>query len=106
MAKYLVEANYTQSGVAGLTREGGTSRRAAVEKALASIGGTLDSFYYAFGDTDLFGVIDVPDNVAAAAFSLITNSPGTVNVRLRPLLTPEELDRATQIHPDYRPPGA
>ena len=50
MAKYLLEARYTAEGTKGLAREGGTGRRAAAAKAIESLGGTLESFYYAFGD--------------------------------------------------------
>src|SRR5205085_4812086 len=52
MPKYLFEANYVGDGIKGLINEGGTSRRAAAEKALKSLGGKLDAFYYAFGDRD------------------------------------------------------
>ena len=51
----------------GLLKDGGTGRRAAVEKLFGSVGGKVEAFYYAFGDTDLFIVADVPDNVSAAA---------------------------------------
>jgi uncharacterized protein with GYD domain len=106
MAKFLIEASYTQPGVKGLIKDGGTGRKAAVEKAISGIGGTLEVFYFAFGDTDLYIVADIPDNVSAAALSLITNSPGTANVKIRPLLTPDEVDRAVAIHPEYQAPGA
>ncbi len=49
MAKYLLQASYTQEGVQGLLREGGTSRRATVEQLIRGMGGTLEAFYYAFG---------------------------------------------------------
>lgn len=105
MAKYLFEANYVGEGIKGLMREGGTKRRDALVDALKSVGGSLDSFYYAFGDTDVLGVFDVPSNANAAALSLMVNSTGSVKVRLKPLLTVEDLDEASKQTPSYRAPG-
>ncbi|SFU14734.1 GYD domain-containing protein [Arthrobacter sp. ov118] len=105
MTKYLFEANYVGDGIKGLMREGGTKRRDAVVEALKSVGGSLDSFYYAFGDTDVLGVFDIPDQANAAALSLMINSTGTVNLHLKPLLTPEDIDEAAKKTPSYRPPG-
>jgi hypothetical protein len=45
MPKYLVEANYVGQGVQGLLKEGGSSRRAVVEKLIKSLGGTMEAFY-------------------------------------------------------------
>ena len=105
MPKYLIQANYVGEGIKGLLKEGGTSRHAAVEKALSSVGGKLEGFYYAFGDTDAFVLVELPDNATAAALSLIVNAPGTVAAKITVLLTPEEIDAATKKTPNYRPPG-
>jgi len=54
-AKYLVQANYVGEGIKGLLKEGGSkSGAAAVEKLAKSLGGTIESFYYAFGETDVW----------------------------------------------------
>ena len=105
MTKYLFEANYVGEGIKGLIREGGTKRRDALVEALNSVGGSLESFYYAFGDTDVLGVFEVPDQAGAAALSLMINATGNVNVRLKPLMTPEDIDEATKKTPSYRAPG-
>ena len=105
MTKYLFEANYVGEGIKGLMREGGTKRREALVQALDSVGGSLESFYYAFGDTDVLGVFDAPSQADAAALSLMINSTGSVSVRLKPLLTPEDLDEASKKTPTYRAPG-
>ena len=70
MAKYLFRTSYTQAGVAGLIREGGTGRRDALRQTVEGLGGTLEGFYYAFGDDDLLLITDLPDVEAAAAFSM------------------------------------
>jgi len=105
MPKYLIQANYVGEGIKGLLKEGGTSRRAAVEKLFSSVGGKVEAFYYAFGDTDLFVIGDMPDNISAAALSLIVNAAGAATARIVVLLTPEEIDAAAKKTPNYRPPG-
>ena len=67
MPKYLIEANYLSEGMAGLLKEGGTKRRAAVDQLFSSLGGTVEAFYYAFGERDVFIIGELPDNAAAAA---------------------------------------
>jgi uncharacterized protein with GYD domain len=105
MPKYLAQANYVGEGLKGLLKEGGSSRKAAVEKLFASMGGTVEAFYYAFGDTDLFIIADVPDNVTTAALSLTVNAAGAASVKITALLTPEEIDAASKKTPFYRAPG-
>jgi uncharacterized protein with GYD domain len=105
MSKYLVQANYVGEGLKGLLKEGGSSRRAAVETLFGSVGGKVESFYYAFGDSDLFVIADVPDNVTAAALSLIVNASGTATAKVTVLLTAEEIDAAAKKSATYRPAG-
>ena len=105
MPKYLIQANYVGEGLKGLLKEGGSSRRAAVEKLLGSVGGRVETFYYAFGDTDAFVIVDVPDNVTAAALSLAVNAAAAVTVKITVLLTAEEIDAAVKKTIVYRPPG-
>ena len=77
--------------------------------AVEAVGGTLEAFYYAFGDTDLFYIMDLPDNVTATAASLVGNISGMSTVTLTVLITPEEVDQATDLTKEkmaaYRPPG-
>jgi uncharacterized protein with GYD domain len=105
MPKYLVEASYVGEGLTGLLKEGGSSRRATVEAVIKGMGGTLESFYYAFGDDDVVGVAEFPDNATAAAFSLAVNASGTIKARTKVLMSPEEIDQAVQKAVDFRPPG-
>jgi uncharacterized protein with GYD domain len=105
MAKYLIEANYTAEGAKGFAHEGGTARRSAIEKMLASVGGRLDAFYFAFGDTDLYVIADMPDHSAAAAVALTVAQSGKASTRTTVLLTPEEMDAASKRTVAYRPPG-
>ncbi len=105
MAKYLLQANYTTDGVKGLLKEGGTSRRDAVKKAYRSLGAKVESFYFGFGETDVYVIADVPDNATMAALALNVSATGLASVRTTALLTPEEIDKAAKKTPSYRPPG-
>lgn len=105
MAKYMVHANYVGKGITGLMKEGGSGRREAVRKLIESVGGKLEGIWYAFGESDVYVVADLPDNQAAMAVSLITNGSGAVTVRTSVLMTPEEVDEAVKRTPAYRPPG-
>ncbi len=61
MPKFLIEASYTLEGVRGVQSEGGSGRRDAIAKVAESVGGRLESFYFAFGDRDAYVVVDPPD---------------------------------------------
>jgi uncharacterized protein with GYD domain len=104
--KYLVEVKYTLDGMKGLREKGGTARLAASKALIEEVGGTLESFYFAFGGRDAFVVADLPDNVAAAALGLIVGASGGVNSAVTVLLTPEEIDEAAKKQATYRPPGS
>jgi uncharacterized protein with GYD domain len=105
MPKYLFRACYTEAGLKGLLKEGGSKRREAVAQAIKGLGGTLEAFYYAFGDTDVFAIVDMPDHASTTAFSLIANAAGTAKVQTTVLMTVEEVDQAVKKSVDYRPPG-
>ena len=104
MPKYLFEARYTNEGVKGLVREGGTGRRAVIEKACASAGGKLEAMYFAFGGVDAYVIADMPDNVTAAALALAVNQGGTAATNTVVLMTAEEVDAAGKKAIAYSPP--
>ena len=105
MAKYLIQASYVGEGVKGLLKDGGSKRRAAAEAVAKSLGGSLESFYFAFGDTDAFAIVDLPDNVAMSALALTVGASGMVRIKTTVLLTPEEVDKVVQKTATYRAPG-
>jgi len=105
MAKYLLEGHYTAEGSKGLAREGGTGRRAAILQMLEGLGGKLESLYFAFGDVDVYVIVDLPDSVTAAAVSLAAAQSGSVSVKTVVLVSPEDMDRAGKKAVAYRPPG-
>ena len=105
MPKYLIQASYTLDGVKGVQSQGGSSRREAVAQAVEGVGGSLESFYFAFGDADAYVTVELPDNEAAAAVALTVNAAGGATTTTTLLLTPEEIDSAAKRSVDYGAPG-
>jgi uncharacterized protein with GYD domain len=106
MAKYLFKSSLSPEGVAGVRSEGGTARRTVVKNAIEALGGTLESFYFAFGNDDVIIICDLPDNETAAAFAMETTATGRVSVSTSVLITPEEIDRSSEKKSGWRAPGA
>jgi len=106
MAKYLFEVNYTLDGIKGVKAKGATARLAAAKEAVASAGGSIDAYYFAFGGTDVYAIVDLPDNVAAASLSLTMAAAGGLTAKTVVLLTPEEIDEAVGKSVTYSPPGS
>jgi uncharacterized protein with GYD domain len=105
MPKYLAQCNYVGEGVKGLLKEGGSSRRAVVDKLVSSVGGTVEAFYYAFGETDLYVIAELPDNASMTAVALLVAASGAITIKTTVLITPEEVDEAAKKTPIYEPPG-
>lgn len=105
MAKYLLQVSYTHQGLKGVATKGGSAREKAATDAAQSVGGTVDSFYFAFGDCDVVVIADFPDNVSAAALALAVGSSGGASVRTTVLLSPKEIDKAAKKQVAYQPPG-
>jgi uncharacterized protein with GYD domain len=103
---YLWQASYTLEGVKGLKKDGGSKRRDVVRQMVEKAGGKLHSFYFAFGDADVYGIAEFPDQASAVALSLAVNASGAVNFRSTVLVSPEEMDAAVKKTVTYSPPGA
>jgi len=106
MAKYLLETNYTLEGIRGVKAKGGSARVAAATELVEGLGGKVESFYFAFGGSDVFAIVDLPDNVSAAAAALTVSAGGGATTKTISLITPEELDAAAKMQATYRPPGS
>jgi uncharacterized protein with GYD domain len=105
MAKYLFCASYTAEGAKGLLKEGGSSRCATIEEMIGGLGGTMECMYYAFGDTDVYLIADLPDAASAAALSLTVGSSGAASVKTVALVPTEDIDAAGKKSVAYRAPG-
>ena len=107
MQKYLIKASYSTPGIKGVQKEGGSGRADAVGKAIAGVGGQMESFYFAFGSDDVYIVADLPDNESAIAMAATVGSTGALSsYETVVLFTPEQVDRAVKRSIDYRPPGS
>jgi uncharacterized protein with GYD domain len=105
MPKYLIEVDYSVEGTKGLLKDGGSKRRAVVEGALTSVGGKLETFYYTFGTRDAILIAELPNHEAAIGLSMTVGASGSVRLRTTPLITVEEVDRATKAKVSYKAPG-
>jgi uncharacterized protein with GYD domain len=105
MPKFLIMGSYTAEGAKALAKEGGSERKSAVQKAVGALGGKVEAFYFAFGEEDVYVIIDVPDTASGAALSFAVNASGMVKLRSTMLMTPEEIDAACKKSVSYRAPG-
>jgi uncharacterized protein with GYD domain len=105
MPNYLLQVNYLGEGVRGLQKEGGTHRRLVAEKLIKSLGGKMEAFYFAFGETDVFVIAEMPDNASVAALGLALGASGAVTGKTTVLLTLAEMDEAAKKKPIYIAPG-
>ena len=110
MAKYALFFSYTPESLASMM-ENPTDRSAEASAVAATVGGTVESYYWMFGDFDGFVVLDVPDSVSAAAISMAAASSGAfVNMETHELFTSEDqaalVERARMAANTYSPPTA
>ena len=105
MPKYLLQASYTADGTKGLLKEGGSKRKAMVEGMTKAAGGKIEAFYFAFGDSDVYLIVDAPNQATIAAISMAVNASGAVTLKTTVLLTPQEVNQAAKKLVKYRSPG-
>jgi len=106
MPKYLLEASYTSEGLQGLTRDKATGRHEAVNRAVQAIGGKVEALYFCFGEHDVVVLMELADNISAAAIAIRVSASGLVRTKITPLLTIDEVDKAIGKGVEYRAPGA
>jgi len=106
MPKFLLEVNYTLDGIKGVKAQGGSARVAAATELIEGLGGKIESFYFAFGNADVYLIADFPDNVSAATAALTVCAGGGATARTVVLLTAAEVDAAAAKKTTYRPPGS
>src|SRR4051794_9893419 len=102
MPKYLIQASYTVDGLKGVLRDGGTARLQAVERMAESAGGRVEQMYFAFGENDVYIIVDLPSNASSAAVGLRVSAAGGARTKTVVLLTPEEIDEAARQEVEYQ----
>jgi uncharacterized protein with GYD domain len=108
MATYLIEVSYTSAALAALLKNP-QDRGEIVAKSVKKLGGKVHGFWFAFGDSDVIGVVDMPDNAAMAAFALAIGAGGACSkVKTTALLSADEAKSAMKKAPKsgYKPLGS
>jgi uncharacterized protein with GYD domain len=96
---FLAKIELTTAGLKNLQKQPPTALRAGVAKFIQSVGGKLDAWYFDYADTTAYAIVGFPDETSAATAQVSTNSSGFVRVRLRPLMTAEDADKAVSKMP-------
>ena len=90
MAHYLVQVAYTSDAWANLVKHP-QDRISVVSKTIENLGGKLMQGWMCFGDFDTVLVMEMPDNVSAAAFAAAIASGGSCkSVKTTPLLSADD----------------
>lgn len=90
MAYYLLQAAYTTEALQTLLRDP-QDRSAALQGPIGKLGGKIQSLFLSFGDYDAVALIEMPDNVAAAAIAMAISAGGACKtVKTTPLLSAAE----------------
>jgi uncharacterized protein with GYD domain len=105
MPKFLVEAKYSSEGIQGVRKEGAEARIRAISGLTGELGGSMESFYFAFGDVDAYVIVDLPDDETAAALAMAVEASGMVTMTTTKLLTGAQVDQALAKSVPYRAPG-
>ena len=106
MPKFMYSGSYTAKGAAGVLKEGATARRDEAARIAESMGGSLEAYYWCYGEKDFMCIMDVPDQVKITAFALEVGASGVFNGKLTPLITVEEMDEITSVKlGDFTLPG-
>ncbi|MGO9436002.1 MAG: GYD domain-containing protein [Terracidiphilus sp.] len=87
MPSYLIQASYTVEALQALMKKP-QDRTAVVAKAVENLGGSLTGLWLSFGDQDIVALVELPNNVGAAALALAIAAGGALKTtKTTPLLT-------------------
>jgi uncharacterized protein with GYD domain len=108
MAHYLIEVGYTPEAWSSQI-DSNANVIDRITPAVHAVKGKIECLYYAFGDSDLVGIMDFPSPEDAAAFALAVTSSGALrSYRTTPLLTVDQgvasMKRAQTARSKYSPP--
>ncbi len=87
-----------------------SDRVAAVRKAAEAMGGSLETYYFMFGEHDGLVICELPDSATAAAMALAVTSTGRLkHLETHELIAPDDiggiLEKARSAGSQYTPPG-
>lgn len=106
MAHYLIQAAYTPESWKKFMAKP-QNRIEALQPVLKKLGGKMEAAWFCFGEYDIVGILDLPDNVSAGAFSVAASAGGGVKaIKTTPLMSMDEgmsmCKKAAGA--DYQPP--
>ena len=91
MAYYLVQVTYAPEAWAAMVKNPQDRMKNAVQPVAEKLGGKVIGCWLAFGEYDAIAVLDLPNNVSAAAFSFVASAGGAIkSIKTTPLMTFEE----------------
>ena len=108
MPRYLIQISYTSAAIADLVSNP-QDRAAAVRPIVENMGGRLEGLYFCFGEYDAVVLVELPDNVSAAAIAMAVGAAGAIsNYKTTVLLSTEEaVDAMRRAQGSgYQPPSA
>ena len=105
MSRYMFKVTYSAAGLQGVMNEGAEHRRAFIAKMAAGMGGSLESFDFGFGETDVYAICEMPDDESAAAVAMAVGASGAGSCQTVKLMTAAQVDRARGIQTGYQAPG-
>lgn len=90
MQHYLLQGSYTAEGWAGLLKNP-QNRFDAIRPAVEKLGGKIEHGWLAFGEHDIVAILQMSDDVSAAALAIAFAAGGALRtVKTTPLLTAEQ----------------
>ncbi len=90
MAHYLLQISYTSDGWATLLKKP-QNRVEAIRPAIEKLGGKVAGAWFAFGEHDVLLIVDMPDNISAAAIAMAFAAGGACKtVKTTPLVSVED----------------
>jgi uncharacterized protein with GYD domain len=104
----MLEVAYTPEAWATMVKKP-QDRIEAVRPAVRKLGGRIEAAYFAFGEHDLVAIVNMPDNVSVAAFSIAASAGGSVKaIKTTPLMTIREGMQAMRKakRSKYEPPSS
>lgn len=107
MAQYMIKVSYSAKGIKGVLAEGASARVETIRGLVASVGGTMESFHFAFGGSDVYVIADMPSTATVVALAAAVGSSDAISAyETVVLIDPADIDAAASITVGYRPPGA
>lgn len=96
MSYYLIQASYSPQAIAAMLKNP-QDRAAAIRPMIEKAGGKLHGLWFAFGDSDIVAIAEMPNATSTAAIAMAIGATGAMSAyRTTPLMTSGEAVEAMQ----------